>query len=167
MTPIQRDRTRYDWLSIWKSYLSLLFLVIIVEIYAKAANRRNRYCLKRVSDVTFSKDNRSNGLNLKTMEMTDGDHIEFLHSNLSKYKNDARNVLCVQQSIGKVISYRFPGLFSLELNFQFGRWWPSRILMFGLIKIQEMIPGNKLILLKTSFSSEIQQVMWVIWLKTD
>ena len=69
VTPIQRDRTRYDWFSIWKSYLSLLFLVIIVGICAKAAHRINRYCLKRVSDVTFSKNNGSNGLNLKTMEM--------------------------------------------------------------------------------------------------
>ena len=39
--------------------------------------------------------------------------------------------------------------------------------MFGLVKIQEMIPGNKHILLKTSFSCEIQQVIWVIWLKTE
>ena len=67
----------------------------------------------------------------------------------------------------KVIWYRFPGLFSLDLNFQFGRWWPSWNQMFGLVKIQEMIPGNKHILLKTSFSCEIQQVIWVIWLKTE
>ena len=39
--------------------------------------------------------------------------------------------------------------------------------MFGLVKIQEMIPGNKHILLKTSFSCEIQQVIWVIWLKRE
>ena len=39
--------------------------------------------------------------------------------------------------------------------------------MIGLVKIQEMIPGNKHILLKTSFSCEIQQVLWVIWLKTE
>ena len=39
--------------------------------------------------------------------------------------------------------------------------------MFGLVKIQERIPGNKHILLKTSFSCEIQQVIWVIWLKTE
>ena len=96
VTPIQRDRTRYDWFSIWKSYLSLLFLAIIVERCAKAAHRINKYYLKRVSDVTFSKNNGSNGLNLKTMEMTDGDHLEFWHSNLSKYTNDARNGLCVQ-----------------------------------------------------------------------
>ena len=38
--------------------------------------------------------------------------------------------------------------------------------MFGLVKIQEMIPGNKHILLKTSFPCEIQQVIWVIWRKT-
>ena len=44
-------------------------------ICAKAAHRINRYCLKRVSDVTFSRNNGSNGLNLKTMEMTDGDHL--------------------------------------------------------------------------------------------
>ena len=49
-----------------------------------------------VSDVTFSKNNESNGLNLKTMEMTDDDHIVFWHSDLSKYTNDARNGLCVQ-----------------------------------------------------------------------
>ena len=79
VTPIEKDRTRYDWFSIWKSYLSLLFLVIIVEICAKAEHRINRYCLKRVSDVTFSMNNGSNGLNLKTMEMTDGDHLEFWH----------------------------------------------------------------------------------------
>ena len=30
-----------------------------------------------------------------------------------------------------------------------------------------MIPGNKHILLKTSFPYEIQQVIWVIWLKTE
>ena len=39
--------------------------------------------------------------------------------------------------------------------------------MFGLVKIQEMIPGNQHILLKTSFSCEIQQVIWVLWLKTE
>ena len=39
--------------------------------------------------------------------------------------------------------------------------------MLGLVKIKEMIPGNKHILLKTSFSREIQQVIWVIWLKTE
>ena len=39
--------------------------------------------------------------------------------------------------------------------------------MFGLVKIQEMIPGNKHIVLKTSFSCEIQQVIWVICLKTE
>ena len=58
-------------------------------------------------------------------------------------------------------------IFFLELNFQYGRLWPSWILMFGLVKIQEMIPGNKHILLKTSFSCEIQQVIWVICLKTE
>ena len=73
----------------------------------------------------------------------------------------------MQWLIGKVILYRFPGLFSLECNFQYGRCWPSWILMFGLVKIQEMIPGNKHILLKTSFSCESQQVIWVIWLKTE
>ena len=31
VTPIQKDRTRYDSFSIWKDYLSLLFLVIIVQ----------------------------------------------------------------------------------------------------------------------------------------
>ena len=96
VTPIEKDRTRYDWFSIWKSYLSLLFLVIIVEICANAEPKINRYCLKRVSDVTFSKNIGSNGLNMKTMEMTDGDHLEFWHSDLSKYTNDARNGLCVQ-----------------------------------------------------------------------
>ena len=96
VTPIEKDRTRYYWFSIWKSYLSLLFLVIVVEICAKSAHRINRYCLKRVSGVTFSKNNGSNGLNMKTMEMTDGDHLEFWHSDLSKYTNDARNGLCVQ-----------------------------------------------------------------------
>ena len=141
--------------------------MIIVEICAKAAHRIYRYCLKWVSDVTFSKNNGLNALNLKTMESTDGDHLEFWHSDLSKYTNDARNGLCVQRLIGKVISYRFPWLFSLGLNFQYGRGWPSWILMFGLVKIQEMIPGNKHILLKTSFSCEIQQVVWVIWLKTE
>ena len=43
----------------------------------------------------------------------------------------------------------------------------SSFLMFGLIKIQEMIPGNKYILLRTRFSCEIQQVIGVIWLKTE
>ena len=66
-----------------------------------------------------------------------------------------------------LVLYRFPGLFSLELNVQYGRWWASWILMFGLVKIQEMIPGNKHILLKTSFSCEIQQVIWVIRLKPE
>ena len=37
--------------------------------------------------------------------------------------------------------------------------------MFGLVKIQEMIPGNKYILPKTSFSCEIQQLILVILLK--
>ena len=37
----------------------------------------------------------------------------------------------------------------------------------GLVKIQKMIPENKHILLKTSFSCEIQQVISVIWLKTE
>ena len=60
--------------------------MIIVEICAKAPYRINRYCLKRVSDVTFSKNNGSDGLNLKTMEMAEGDHLEFRHSDLSKYK---------------------------------------------------------------------------------
>ena len=60
--------------------------MIIVEICAKAAHRINRYCLKRVSDVTFSKNNGSDGLNLKTMEMAEGDHLEFQHLDLSKYK---------------------------------------------------------------------------------
>ena len=102
------------------------------------------------------------------MKMTDGDHLKFWHSDLSKYTNDAINELCVQWLIGKVILYRFPGLSSFELNFQYGRrWWPSSILMFGLVKIQEMIPGNKDILLKTSFSREFQQVIWVTWLKTE
>ena len=167
LTPIEKDRTRYGWFSIWKIYLSLLFLVIILEICAKAAHRINRYCLKRISDVTFSKNNGSNGLNMKTMKMTDGDHLEFWHSDMSKYTNDARNGLCVQWLIRKVILYPFPGLFSLELNFQFGPWWPSWIQMFGLVKIQEMIPRNKHILLKTGLLCEIQQVIWVIWLKTE
>ena len=73
----------------------------------------------------------------------------------------------MQWLIGKVILYQFPDIFSFEFNFQYGRWWPSWILMFGLVKIQEMIPGNKHILLKTSFSYEIRQVIWVIWLKTE
>ena len=69
-------------------------MVINMEICAKAIHRINRYCLKRISDVIFSKNNGSNGLNLKTMEMTDGDHLEVRHSDLSKYTNDARNGLC-------------------------------------------------------------------------
>ena len=40
--PIQRNQTRYDWFSIWKSYLPLLLFVIIVEICAKAPYRINR-----------------------------------------------------------------------------------------------------------------------------
>ena len=71
----------------------------------------HRYCLKRFSDMTFSKNNGSDGLNLKTMEMAEGDHLEFWHSDLSKCTNDARNGLYVQSLIGKVILYRFPGLF--------------------------------------------------------
>ena len=39
--------------------------------------------------------------------------------------------------------------------------------MFGLVNVQEMIPANKHILLKTSFSCGIQKVKWVIWLKTE
>ena len=39
--------------------------------------------------------------------------------------------------------------------------------MFGLVKIQKMIPGNKHILLKKSLSCEIQQVIWVLWLKPE
>ena len=84
MTPIQGGRTRNDWFHIWKSYLSLLFLVIIVEIYAKAPYRINRYYLKWISDVTISKNNGSDGLNLKTIEMAEGDHLEFLHSDFGQ-----------------------------------------------------------------------------------
>ena len=79
-----------------KSYLSLLLLVIIVEICAKAPHRINRYCLKRFSDVAFSKNNGLDGSNLKTMEMTEGDHLEFRHSHLSKYKmiSEMGSALC-------------------------------------------------------------------------
>ena len=51
----------------------------------------------------------------------------------------------------------------------FSVWPPAAILNLDvwLVKIQEMIPGNKHILLKTSFSCEIQQVIWIIWLKTE
>ena len=71
---------------LFQKVIYLHFLVIIVEICAKAPYRINRYCLKRFSDVTFSKNNESGGLNLKTMEMAEGDHLEFRHSDLPKYK---------------------------------------------------------------------------------
>ena len=61
-----------------------VFLVIRVEICTKAPYRINRYCLKRVYDVTFSMNNGSDDLNLKTREMAEGDHLEFRHSDLSK-----------------------------------------------------------------------------------
>ena len=60
--------------------------MILVEICAKAPYRINRYCLKQVYDVKFSKNNGSDDLNLKTREMAEGDHIEFRHSDLSKCK---------------------------------------------------------------------------------
>ena len=141
-------------------------MVIIVEICAKAPYRINRYCLKRVSDVTFSKNNGSNGLNLKTMEMTEGDHLEFRHSDFSKWQNDFRNG-SVWHLIGKVLFYWFLVPFSFEVHIQYDHRRPSWILIFGLVKIQEMIPGKKHILLKTSFLCEIQQIIWVIWLKTE
>ena len=77
-------------------------------------------------------------------------------------QNDFRNGLCVKHLIGKVVLHQFLGPFSFEVHFQYDhRWRPSLIKMFGLVKIQEMIPGNKHILLKTSFSCEMQQVIWV------
>ena len=88
--------------------------MIIVKICAKAPYRINRYCLKRVSDVTFSKNNGSDGLNLKTMEMAEG-HLEFQHSDLSKYKMIS----------GKVVLHQFLGPFSFEVHFQYDHWWPS------------------------------------------
>ena len=80
-------------------------------------------------------------------------------------QNDFRNGLCVKHLIGKVVLHQFLGPFSFEVHFQYDhRWRPSLIKMFGLVKIQEMIPGNKHILLKTSFSCEMQQVIWAYML---
>ena len=76
--------------------------MIIVEICAKAPYRISRYYLKWISDVTISKNNGSDGLNLKTMEMAEGDHLDFLHS--VRIQNDFRNGLCVNHLIGKVVS---------------------------------------------------------------
>ena len=128
MTPIQRDRTRYDWFFIWKSYLSLLFLVIIVEMCAKAPYRINRYCLKRVSGVTFSKNNGSDGLNLKTVNNGNGRWRPYWISTfrLVKIQNDFRNGLCVKHLIGKVVLHRFLGPFYFWSTFSI--WPPVAIL---------------------------------------
>ena len=86
---------------------------------------------------------------------------------LVKMQNDFRNGFCVKHLIDKVVLQQFLGPFSFKVHFQYDHRWPSWIWMFGLVKIQEMIPGNKHILLKTRFSCEIQQVIWVIGLKTE
>ena len=41
------------------------------------------FLFEKVINLYFSG---SDGLNLKTMEMAEGDHLEFRHSDLSKYK---------------------------------------------------------------------------------
>ena len=86
---------------------------------------------------------------------------------LVKIQNYFRNGLCVKHLIGKVVLHPFLGPFSCEVHFQYDHWPQSWIQMFGLVKILEMIPGNKHILLKMSFLCEIQLVIWVIWLKTE
>ena len=60
--------------------------MILVEICEKVPYRSNRYCLKRVYDAKFSKNNGWDDLNLKTRELAEGDLLEFRHSDLSKCK---------------------------------------------------------------------------------
>ena len=87
------------------------------------------------------------------MKMAEGDHLEFRHSDLIvKIQNDFRNGLCVKHLIGIVGLHRFLGPFSFEVHIQYdqvmgymaknrtngiGRWRPSWILIFRLIRIQK------------------------------
>ena len=98
-------------------------------------------------------------------------HYERLH-NHNKAKHNKTvciflGIYCIQGLnscrgvyIQCMISYQNHSIYSWKLNY---RW----SLMFGLVRIQEMIPRNKHILLKMSFSCEIHQVIWAIWLKTE
>ena len=71
------------------------------------------------------------------MELVDGGHLEFWYLDSSKYKNDARNGLCMPHLVGKVILHGFLWPFTLKSHLQYGHRRPSWILMVGLVKIQK------------------------------
>ena len=143
--------------------------MILVETCAKAPYKINRYCLmslwceiQQEQWIEWLKsENKGNGRGRPSWIST---------FRLVKMQNDFRNGLCVKHLIGKVVLHQFLGPFSFEVHFQYDHRWPSMTILnldVWARQIQEMIPGNKHILLKTSFSCDIQQVKWVIWLKTE